>query len=198
VTPNLTEQKLGCRDFKSMTDEHLHTYVIKDGMGHFTDGRSAQGWYVSARSLGAAADVLIDHQLTEWREISKGEWPARFHTGRSIDAFIGVHGPAAMLCAFALESVFKGLAASMRKRPSTDTHMLVRLAADASFPLDDDEVQLCTALTEYAIYLGRYPEAKHQRHQHNGTALGERTFEIYGALFSRAETLLRGSGQVDF
>lgn len=165
------------------------TFIIKDGKGHFADGGTPQMWHRSAQSLAAAAAVLLGDIRADWNKVVEGDHTVLLKYG---DPMVSNLQPAAMICAFALECLFKGLA-SARNMPPLHSHELMTLAARVEFPLTKEEADVCVVLTEFALYLGRYPVAKNLAHQQNGWGIGDVTFRTYEQLFERAARDLRFS-----
>jgi len=81
--------------------------------------------------------------------------------------------PAQMLCSFALENAFKGLAIAHNGSLVGDTqldkliktHNLLHLADQAKFPRDKEEACVLEALTDLGTWAGRYPtDIKLEKH----------------------------------
>jgi hypothetical protein len=109
----------------------------------------------------------------------------------------GQWGTCAMLASYALECLLKGMAVAQRYgsaggAPPRMDHNLVALARDVGIALTEDEAHVCGVLSEFAIYLGRYPSPSRPKFMHDGWGLTILTFEIYDRLFDRIDATFLG------
>lgn len=145
----------------------------------FKAGQSPFGWLSSAERLEAAAETILRHEeATAPAYFSALEAATREALGKSQSSKDGTgvaevrceppnYLPAQLLYAFALENLFKGmmiannpaLANETKLNSELKSHALDELATKAGFALSQEEQLLLRALSEIAIWAGRYPVA---------------------------------------
>jgi hypothetical protein len=145
----------------------------------FKAGQSPLHWLSSAERLQAAAETILEREEANapayFRalEVATNEAVEKSYTSEDKTGVAEVrceppnYLPAQLLYAFALENVFKGimvandpaLANETKLNSELKSHELDRLAAKAGFALSPEEQLLLKALSEIAIWAGRYPVA---------------------------------------
>jgi hypothetical protein len=133
-------------------------------------------WLHSAERLRDAAEAILKHELPAegpYFQALKiaGEEAAGNDTGvADITAVQPNYPPAQLMYAYAIENVLKGLIVSMqpdliqedklaRELTSNPPHNLMKFAEKAKFEVDDDERRVLGALSQLAMWAGRYPVA---------------------------------------
>ena len=126
----------------------------------FLRAYSWRWWARSAYILRLSAQALWKIYDSEMR---RAELMGDEAIGHSFE--IEHEAPAMMLMGMALEALLKGCLVA--KNPSLvksceidnklKTHDLVRLFQDAGITLNQQERNFCTTLTDYVVWLGRYP-----------------------------------------
>jgi len=100
---------------------------------------------------------------------------------------------AAMLAGYAMEAQFKGIEIAKRcgtgvaTQPSKLIHGLLDLAKCAQVGLTSDEQHICSLLTEFTVYLGRYPTPRKLERMHEEWSLSITTFDMYEKMFERVD-----------
>lgn len=128
-------------------------------------------WCESAKRLHAAAEVVLASELPREipyfrarEEASEEAWASPDGTAE-VKCLPPNYLPAQLLYAFALENVFKGLILARnpglknenRLSKVVSSHDLVDLARKANVAMAQLEIQVLSALSELAVWAGRYP-----------------------------------------
>jgi hypothetical protein len=145
----------------------------------FKAGQSPFGWLSSAERLQAAAEAILEREEAgaptyfsaleaARREAVEKSYSSKDKTGVAVVRCEPPNYlPAQLLCAFALENIFKGMMVANDPAIANETklnnelksHELDLLAAKAGFALSPEEQLLLRTLSEIAIWAGRYPVA---------------------------------------
>jgi len=149
----------------------------------FKAAQSPVGWLLSAENLREAAEAIIAREdqflvpyLRAHEAATKEAIAIAYSQGNDaghaeINARAPNYPPAQMLYAFAIENVLKGLIvandASLIDSDKLNTalkdHDLAALAKRAAFDVHAQEVPVLRALSELAVWAGRYPVAIYAR-----------------------------------
>jgi hypothetical protein len=149
----------------------------------FKAAQSPVGWLLSAENLHEAAEAIIaredqllmpylrahDAASKEAMAIACSEGNDAGHA--EINARAPNYPPAQMLYAFAIENVLKGLIVANdpsiingdKLNAALKDHNLAALANKAAFNVHAQEVPVLKALSELAVWAGRYPVAIYAR-----------------------------------
>ena len=125
------------------------------------DVNRPSSWLLSARDLVGEMKSIAANLRTAWTE---------FHLRGSSEQNApprGMHRVYLLLSAIAVENLLKAVLVNQAKWPDSQitqklpdelhSHMLLDLATKVALPLGDHEVDLLERLTEFGIWLGRYP-----------------------------------------
>ena len=125
------------------------------------DVNRASSWILSARDLVEEMRSIATNLRTAWAEFHRRESSTQVAPPR------GMHRVYLLLAAIAIENLLKAMLVGRAKWPDSQmtqklpddlhSHMLLELATKVALPLDDHEVDLLERLTEFGIWLGRYP-----------------------------------------
>lgn len=149
----------------------------------FKAAQSPGGWLLSAENLRRAAEAIIareDQFLVPYlrahdaatKEAMSIAYSEGHDAGRAeVNAPAPNYPPAQMLYAFAIENVLKGLIVasdpslinSDKLNAALRDHDLTALAKKAAFDVHAQEVPVLRALSELAVWAGRYPVAIYSR-----------------------------------
>jgi hypothetical protein len=140
----------------------------------FKAAQRPTAWLHSAERLRNAAEAILKHELPaeglyfEALKIAEEEAAGNDAGHAEIKAIPPNYPPAQLMYAYAIENVLKGLIVS--KRPdliredklareltSNPPHNLIKFAEKAKFEVDDDERRVLGALSQLAMWAGRYP-----------------------------------------
>ena len=145
----------------------------------FKAAQGPRGWLESAKRLSAAAELILSDQLQHEVPYFRAHQAATDKALALACATINGAGhadieydppnylPAQLLYGFALENVFKGLCVAkdpsligdLKLKAEIKSHDLKDLADKAGFTLGIEEVPVLDALSQIAIWAGRYPVA---------------------------------------
>ena len=138
----------------------------------FEAAQRPSSWLSSAERLREAAEVIFaaeQHREKPYFEAYQEACEtARGQTDHSaeIRADPPNYVPAQMLYAFAIENILKGIIVAKdptkirSEKIAFDNHTLAGLAAEAGVDLAIQDPTILEALTELAVWAGRYPSAK--------------------------------------
>jgi hypothetical protein len=149
----------------------------------FKAAQSPGGWLLSAENLQEAAEAIIAHEnnflvpyLRAHDDATKEAMAMAYSPGHDaghaeINARAPNYPPAQMLYAFAIENVLKGLIVANdpslingdKLNAALKGHDLAALAKTAAFEVYLQEVPVLRALSELAVWAGRYPVAIYSR-----------------------------------
>jgi hypothetical protein len=177
----------------------------------FKAAQSPVGWLLSAENLREAAEAIIAREdqllvpyLRAHDAATKEAMVIAYSQGNDaghaeINARAPNYPPAQMLYAFAIENVLKGLIVANdpdvingdKLNAALKDHDLAALAKKAAFDVHVQEVPVLKALSELAVWAGRYPVAIYARdfvsapNAHELMDYGSRN-PIMGGFFKRA------------
>jgi hypothetical protein len=149
----------------------------------FKAAQNPGSWLLSAESLQEAAEAIITHEdqfllpyLRAHDAATKEAMAIAYSQGNDaghaeINARAPNYPPAQMLYAYAIENVLKGLIVvndpsvinSDKLSAVLKDHDLIDLAKKAAFVVHAQEVPVLRALSELAVWAGRYPVAVYAR-----------------------------------
>lgn len=166
---------------------------------HFAMAADPMFWASHAESLRWAALVLSAEEARQAEAVSHGvrmaeadpnyKWPASPPS---------VTSHAVMLCAFALENLFKALAIvddralveSNRIDRSLRGHDLVELAKLARVDLSPDEARYCELGSNAIRFAGRYPVPLRGEGMYSSISYGRRRGEVFEGLYQRLVAMI--------
>jgi hypothetical protein len=125
------------------------------------DVNRSSAWLLSARDLVEHIKITADTLRTAWTDFHRRQASEQIAPPR------GMHRIYLFLSAIAIENLLKAVLVNQVKWPDSHiaeklpaelhSHMLLDLAAHGGLKFIEDEVELLERLTEFGIWLGRYP-----------------------------------------
>ncbi len=196
-----------------MDDRHRIGQVIKPGMNQadFAHINTPEAWIETSNTLARAARVIEKNLRDSERAMRMALQPARPTTsgtfvvsgsfmageGNPFEAmirFIQDQYPMLMLAGMSIETALKALwvqrdPACVSKGKAPLSHHQVAVAGKAGVSLSDAEIVLCELLTDFVVFMGRYPSSAYASNAHNSTTIGDDVFTEFELLFARLHQL---------